>query len=249
MRLFFLLFVCIGFSQNKQSFYFDFNESSFNVAQENDFQNWLTTNENIEIIKIEGYCDSIGNNNYNFKLAQSRIDFVLALLKRKKIDTKKIIQKSYGENFLQDSLQDTNRRVDIFYKILLQKEENLTIKPEIGEVIVLKNLNFYNNSGTVLPESKPVLEKLLATMKKYPSLKIEIQGHICCQTEKQAEKIIDIAKIRALSVYDYLLENGINKERMRYVSFKSSKPLFPIPEKTEAERKANRRVEILILEN
>ncbi|WP_338375250.1 OmpA family protein [uncultured Flavobacterium sp.] len=249
MRLFFLFFISICFSQNKQRFYFDFNESSFNATQENDFQNWLTANANIEIIKIEGYCDYVGTTDYNVQLAQKRIDFVLNKLKTKNIVSKTIIQKPFGEDFEQDTIQDLNRRVDLYYIEKEESLENFMDKNILGKTIVLKNLNFYNNSGTFLPESKPVLEELLAILNKYPKLKIEIQGHICCQSVEQANKIEDIAKVRALAVYVYLTNNGIHEERLSYKSFKSTKPLFPIPEKNEEQRMANRRVEIMILEN
>ena len=249
MRLLFLLCVSICFSQNKQSFYFDFNESSFNVVQENVFQKWLTANSNVEIIKIEGYCDFVGTNSYNKELASKRIDFVLNKLKNQKQVSKSIIRTSYGEDFEQDSIQDLNRRVDVYYDENNQYLDKFIDGNTLGKTIVLKNLNFYNNSGTFLPESKPILEELLSLMNKYPKLKIEIQGHICCQSPEQADKIEDIAKVRALAVYVYLINNGIHQKRLSYKSFKSAKPLFSIPEKNEEQRMANRRVEIMILEN
>ena len=77
MRFILVLFVSICFSQNKQSFYFDFNESTFNSIQQNYFQDWLKNNKIITIVKVEGYCDSIGTNTYNVQLANKRIDFIL----------------------------------------------------------------------------------------------------------------------------------------------------------------------------
>ena len=44
------------------------------------------------------------------------------------------------------------------------------------------------------------------------------------------------------------MDYGISPDRMTYVGFDATQPLFPIPEKNEEERKANRRVEIMILE-
>ena len=248
MRLFLLLFVSICFSQNKQSFYFDFNESTFNTQQQNDFQTWLHENPSIEILKIEGFCDFVGTNSYNKNLASKRINYVLKKCNSLNLDAKKIQIKSYGEDFEQDSIQDVNRRVDVHY-ISNEDLDAFVSKNSKGKKIALKNLNFYNNSGEVLPESKPVLEELLALMNKYPKLKIDIQGHICCQSLEEADKIPDIAKTRALSVYIYLTNNGIKEDRLSYQSFKSKKPIYPIPELNEEQRIANRRVEIMILEN
>lgn len=248
MRFILVLFVSICFSQNKQSFYFDFNESTFNSIQENDFQNWMNNNKFITIIKVEGYCDSVGSNPYNMQLAKKRINFILSKLKPEYI-VSTVMLKPYGEDFQQDSIQSLNRRVDVYYTEKDQTLDEFIEKNTLGKNIVLKNLNFYNNSGTVLPESKPVLDELLAIMNKYPKLKIEIQGHICCQSVEEANKIEDIALVRALAVFVYLKNNGISEERLSYKSFKSTMPIYPIPEKNEEQRIANRRVEILILEN
>ena len=248
MRLILLLFVTICFSQSKQSFYFDFNKSTFNELQENDFRSWLAANPYVEILKIEGFCDYVGSNSYNKKLASNRINHVLKKCKALQVDLKKIEIKPYGEDFEQDSIQDVNRRVDVYFTSN-QGLDTFVSKNSKGNKMVLKNLNFYNNSGEVLPESKPVLDELLTVMKKYPKLKIEIQGHICCQSLIEADKIQDIAKVRALAVYVFLINNGISEERLSYKSFKSRNPIYAIPEKSEEQRIANRRVEIMIIEN
>ena len=59
----------------------------------------------------------------------------------------------------------------------------------------------------------------------------------------------DTAKVRALAVYNYLINNRINKNRLSYKSFGSSKPIHIIPENNEDERNENRRVEIQIIAN
>ena len=123
MRFILVLFVSICFSQNKQSFYFDFNESTFNSIQENDFQNWLKSNSTISIKRIEGYCDSIGTNQYNKKLASKRINYVLERIRPQNASSKAVFfTKPYGEDFQQDSIQSLNRRVDVYYT---QKDKTL----------------------------------------------------------------------------------------------------------------------------
>ena len=248
MRLFLFLFVTICFSQNKQSFYFDFNKSTFNETQEQRFQSWLAENPSVKIFKIDGFCDYVGSNSYNKILATERINYMLERLNVTTKESIKIEIVPFGEDFQQDSIQDINRRVDVFYTSN-QDIDAFASQSTKGTKIILKGLNFYNNSGEVLPESKPILEELLSIMNKYPDLKIEIQGHICCQSIEAANKIEDISKVRAFAVYVFLKDNGINKDRLSYTSFKSSKPIFPIPEKNEEQRIANRRVEIMIVEN
>ena len=51
------------------------------------------------------------------------------------------------------------------------------------------------------------------------------------------------------AVKEFLKSQGIESNRVTYQGFGSSQPLFALPEKNENERAANRRVEILIIEN
>jgi outer membrane protein OmpA-like peptidoglycan-associated protein len=117
---------------------------------------------------------------------------------------------------------------------------------KVGDKLVMNNLYFYDRSGIFVPESLPVMEELLEFMITHPKVKIEIQGHICCQLGEDPE---DIALVRAIAVHNYLVANDIDDSRLLYKSFGSTQPLHKIPEKNEKERNENRRVEILILEN
>ena len=97
----------------------------------------------------------------------------------------------------------------------------------------------------MVPGSRAVLSELLVIMRNRPKLKIDIQGHICCQEQEVA----NISEKRAKAVYDFLVRNGIDKSRLSYQGFQSSRPVYPLPEKNDEERDANRRVEIEIIEN
>ncbi len=114
-----------------------------------------------------------------------------------------------------------------------------------GEKIKIENLNFVINTFAVVNESRGKLYELLLVLQKNPSLKIEIQGHICCMSVDRA----DLSTQRAKALYNFLLNQNISKDRLSYKGFGSSQPIYALPEKDEQERSANRRVEILILEN
>lgn len=122
--------------------------------------------------------------------------------------------------------------------------EKLTVaKP--GEKIKLENLNFQLNTFAITNDSRPKMYELLEVMKRNPQMKIQIQGHICCmQNDKQ-----DLSTKRAKAIARFLEMNGIDKNRVTYKGFGVTEPLFAIPEKSEEERAANRRVEIEIIEN
>jgi len=131
-------------------------------------------------------------------------------------------------------------------EIVLDKELIAAIEAgKPGDIIRLKNINFYENSFGILPESGPRLTELLAIMKANKNLKIKIQGHICCMEGDPR----DLSTKRAKQVMEFLNKNGIDKSRLSFQGLGTSKPINPLPERNEAERAENRRVEIMVVEN
>lgn len=116
---------------------------------------------------------------------------------------------------------------------------------KVGEKIVIPNLNFRQATFAIVAESRPRLYELLQVLQANPALKIKLQGHICC-SQKDYQ---DLSTQRAKAIKLFLEHNGIEKSRVSFEGFGVSQPLYPIPEKTEEERAANRRVEILIVAN
>jgi outer membrane protein OmpA-like peptidoglycan-associated protein len=115
----------------------------------------------------------------------------------------------------------------------------------VGEKLKVENLEFQLNTFAIVPESRGKLYELLLVLQKNPKLKIEIQGHLCCMPVDR----FDLSTKRAKAIHQFLVANEIDSERLSYKGFGSSQPIFPLPEKDEAERAANRRVEIVIVEN
>jgi outer membrane protein OmpA-like peptidoglycan-associated protein len=247
-------FSSFAFSQAKFTVYFDTDSHQLTIKELNRLDVFLK-NRDLKFTKIIGYCDFRASNGYNDTLALNRAKYVYHIIE-KITNQKQIVIESKGENFEQNSDLKFNRKVEIFYeeieneKVLpLEDKKDLSQQvstAKVGDKLILKNLYFYNRSGIFVPESRPVLEELLQIMKNNPKLKIEIQGHICCQMGTDVE---DTAKVRALAVYNYLINNGIDKKRLSYKSFGSSKPIHIIPENNEEERNENRRVEIQIIAN
>ena len=114
-----------------------------------------------------------------------------------------------------------------------------------GDKLQIKNLNFQFNTFAVTNDSRGKLYELLLVMQQNPKLKIQIQGHICCNTSNKET----LSTQRAKAIKEFLKFQGIDTNRMTYIGFGSTVPLFSLPEKNEQERAANRRVEILILDN
>lgn len=113
-----------------------------------------------------------------------------------------------------------------------------------GTLIILPEIQFYKNSFGIMPSSQREVFELIRIMTENPRLHIEIQGHICCVDN-------DVRKLsleRAKQVRRILLSNYILERRVKVKGFGVTKPKFPIPEATEEQAAANRRVEIMILE-
>lgn len=116
---------------------------------------------------------------------------------------------------------------------------------EPGTKLKLNNLNFISNTFAVTNESRGKLYELLLVMQERPEMVISIQGHLCCVGVDRK----DLSTQRAKAVKQFLELNGIEKTRMSFKGFGSSVPLFALPEKSEEERAANRRVEIEVVAN
>jgi outer membrane protein OmpA-like peptidoglycan-associated protein len=124
-------------------------------------------------------------------------------------------------------------------------------KITVGHNIIFDNILFSGNSDKILPESYPSLENLVSTLKKYPNLAIEIEGHVNCPSSySDCGKLEDwnqkLSEMRAKAVNDWLTDEGIQQERMTHKGYGASKMLFP-DARSEEKMKMNRRVEIKVL--
>jgi outer membrane protein OmpA-like peptidoglycan-associated protein len=257
----------IGQNSNIFSVYFEVNQHD--VIDTNSLLSLLDTAADGVLIKIEvvGYADPSGTDEYNIQLSEKRSKNVHDALKKLLPD--KNIQWSYQGNGvlrLPYSNWSQARRADVVvYSKVEQKkpiissndsvdsylDSSYLVDSSANEPIVLNGLTFIPGRHFPSPESMPTLEKLLNTMKKYPNLVIEIEGHICCFYEGPDGMANDtgeysLSRNRAKFIYDYLLENGVSHSRLSYKGLGSSDPKI-FPELTEADRQMNRRVEINIL--
>lgn len=134
-----------------------------------------------------------------------------------------------------------------------KKVFDLESSPElnVGDELIIDGLNFYPGSHRTLPEAKPIMKKLLQIMQQNPTLTIEIQGHVCCASKPNEDGLDDetgdfkLSWNRAQYVRDYLIQNGIEKDRISFRGFAMTRPLV-YPEKTIQDQIKNRRVEILV---
>jgi len=140
----------------------------------------------------------------------------------------------FSENF---SLKNTKDTLRIYrYDIPLSPIKK-------GEKTILKNIFFDTDSYKLKPDSYVELENLYRFLKNNPQIKIEISGHTDNTGSETHNKTL--SENRAKSVYNYLINNGIEKSRLTFKGYGSSNPVNT--NNTEKERQNNRRTEFKIL--
>lgn len=120
-------------------------------------------------------------------------------------------------------------------------EQNFSLKKTVG-IIEIEDIYFDFNKTTLREESFPALDLLLRTLQINLSKSAEIRGHT---DNKGSDKYnLKLSQERAQSVVDYLISNGINKNRLISKGFGESMPIDT--NDTEEGRQANRRVEMKV---
>lgn len=122
---------------------------------------------------------------------------------------------------------------------------NIPLQPiHEGSRVVLRNVFFETDSYTLQPESMPELERLRNLLQENPAMHIEIGGHT--DSTGTYEYNLELSEKRAKRVYNYLIEEGISKERLRYKGYADTQPIDT--NQTEEGRANNRRTEFRVFQ-
>lgn len=230
-----------------------------------------TLRHKVVSFRIFGYADFLADNDYNRRLSNDRAEAVRARL-AKKVPSPYLsfVSVGRGEEGSHDNAsskgEPSHRRVDVIFTIGSASKPVITtvrrVPPDtakkkkslhelsVGESAEIEGLSFQPGRHFIMPESKAALDNLLKVMDQNPSMRIEIQGHICCSMGPEDGIDIDTGKPelslnRAKSVFAFLVKNGVSRERMTFVGYGRTRPKVD-PERTPEEEQMNRRVEILV---
>jgi len=129
------------------------------------------------------------------------------------------------------------------------KKAKKVIMPELkkkvtkGQVMRLRNLGFDANSSKLLQGGQSVLDELFNFLKGNPSVNVELGGHTnnLCDTPY----CNSLSEKRAKKVADYLINKGINSNRLKFKGYGKTNPIAT--NSTAEGRKTNQRVEVKIL--
>lgn len=253
--------------------YFDFGISSMNEQAMKTIDS-LIYNENLPRgtkLGILGYADYVGNEPSNVRLSEARSGSVKNYLLNSGF-REQDIQMVIGKGEITRDLAGNNgyapdRKVEIIPGGIKELPKSVPVaatpvQPPVkkidistvkkNETIRLDNIYFLPGSHMATLESLPAMQLLYNTLKDNPSLKIRIEGHICCLTNSTFDgydydaEDFHLSLNRARFIYDYLVNKGINKNQLQYEGYGNTRRLVN-PELTEEDEAKNRRVEIRIL--
>lgn len=140
----------------------------------------------------------------------------------------------YSENF---SLKTTTENIST-------REEDITLQAiKEGQSVVLRNIFFETNSFELKEESNAELQTMLELMQKNPTLRIEISGHT--DNVGKDDYNMTLSENRAKSVRQWLIDKGINTQRIVAKGYGKTKPIAD--NSTEEGRQQNRRTEFKII--
>lgn len=110
------------------------------------------------------------------------------------------------------------------------------------------NIYFDFDKATIKPESEVTLDKVVAIMKKYPTLKIEIGSHADARGSDKYN--LTLSERRAASTLEYLADHGIERARLTSKGYGESMPLNDCTKPTGCTNEQyakNRRSEFTIM--
>jgi outer membrane protein OmpA-like peptidoglycan-associated protein len=134
--------------------------------------------------------------------------------------------------------------------VINEKTQVIRLSPLVkGSTIAFQDLVFEKNEPTLMKESKIELDNILDFMRLNTSIRVEIAGHVddaYSPVLEETDPLHLLSVARAKTVYNYLITNEIAADRLEYKGYGNQQSLYTKPI-TDEEHKANRRVEIRIL--
>ncbi len=116
----------------------------------------------------------------------------------------------------------------------------------VDDQVELNPILFDYDKSNIKPQAAFELDKLVAIMKKYPSMVIKVESH----TDNRASDSynMNLSERRAQSTVQYVISKGIDRNRISGSGFGESRPAIACGNGcTEAQHQQNRRSEFIIV--
>lgn len=151
------------------------------------------------------------------------------------------------QGYLSDSLHiagiNVIRDTVVRYTLLLQP----VFKK--GDKFVLENIYYDFDKHNIRPDAAKILDKLVATMRDNPTLRIELSSHTDSRGADSYN--MKLSQRRAQSAVDYIVNSGIARDRLVAKGYGESRLVNKCKngvQCTPAEHQANRRTEVEVLD-
>jgi len=106
-------------------------------------------------------------------------------------------------------------------------------------------VTFEFDSARLLPQAQAELNEAAAQLNLHPEIRrIEVAGHTCDLGPEAYNQ--GLSQRRAQAVHDYLTANGVDASRLSVRGYGEDRP--KVPNRSEENRRQNRRVELVVLE-
>ena len=159
----------------------------------------------------------------------------------------------FGKEFTYKQLIDTTKNV---YSLNAELDFNLhkiEKGAEIGKAINIQPIYFNLDKDNIRRDAAIELDKIVAILKKYPNINIELGSHTDCRAS--AEYNDDLSERRAESSKNYIISKGIDASRLYWKGYgetklvnKCSCDLKDTNNYPEKLHQQNRRTEFVIVE-
>jgi peptidoglycan-associated lipoprotein len=107
----------------------------------------------------------------------------------------------------------------------LVAEKTPGIAGEVFESSLLKDIHFDFDKYDIRPQDAGILKENAALLKKYPNVKVQIEGH--CDERGTVEYNLALGERRANHAKNYIVSLGISPARVSTISYGKEKPLDP----------------------
>ncbi len=120
------------------------------------------------------------------------------------------------------------------------KPQNVKISNR--QIVIDDMIQFETGKAIIKPESYKILDSVVQVMTDYPQLEIRIEGHTDSDGSESAN--LQLSKARADSVFEYMVEHGVDGRRMSTEGLGETRPIDT--NRTASGKANNRRVEFHI---
>ncbi len=124
--------------------------------------------------------------------------------------------------------------------------DKVLVRLKRGQIEILERVHFAYDSDRILPRSYPLLDNVARVIKEHSEIDaVRVEGHTDADGSEQYN--LNLSDRRSRSVRTYLIEAGVERDRLEAKGFGESQPIAD--NRSEEGKARNRRVEFRILGN